>query len=222
LSWFLDEKKREQVLRPDASWRRMLPVQPSAKIGKVVVFEYCTCHFCSSYTGFTTTDEDSKVVKRKMSKGVRMGFIYDLVVYMLETFPPDSGIEIRWRMFPIISSQLQDRDDIPNQNLAENEDEMAIKPSNLCNQIDIYESHEGGCGSEKHREAPIDTGLKVKGVEEEFNPRCIQWDIKPEGYDPSDHKDSDRAFGPPRSFLRDEAINRGLLNIFPINVPKQV
>lgn len=214
LDWFMDEKRREAILRKEASWRRMLPAQPPVIISKVIVNDYCDCQpfIHGEYSGFLPSQKkdgndgdwwEHDVEKEKqLGEEVLMGFIYDLVVYMLEIFP-HSGVEVRWPIVPIASPMLEDDKYLaPNPDSEEIENKMTTEVSTFSNQIEIHEAHSGGCYGSNLRKMPVDTGLRVKGMDMEFDPRCIEWETRPEGYNYSDHEDSCREFGPPKSFLR--------------------
>jgi hypothetical protein len=66
LDWNRDSKTRSAYARPEASWRRMLPVQSPARALRIIVH--------TSSMGGGCTEEGSI----KFENGVRMGALYDM------------------------------------------------------------------------------------------------------------------------------------------------
>jgi hypothetical protein len=70
--WYQDERRRETVLRTDASWRRMFPVQPPVKIDAVVWSGEMCC-----YEG--NTEQHGSVSAESQKAGATMGLIWDTI-----------------------------------------------------------------------------------------------------------------------------------------------
>ncbi len=84
--------RRARVLRPEASWRRMLPIQPPTKIQYVASEISCTCFY----------ERDKGVIaghfQHLQEPAVSMGFLCDLVIYIRDS-NPRSSLFIHWHMF---------------------------------------------------------------------------------------------------------------------------
>ena len=90
-------------MRADASWRRMYPVQPPAKIEKVVSKGGCRCGTENIEMG-RVKDEFWAQVK---NGGIMMGGLWDLVVLVIDS-KPDPEFFVEWMMFPVV---VKDGDD---------------------------------------------------------------------------------------------------------------
>jgi hypothetical protein len=91
LDWNRSYAKQAAFSRKEASWRRMLPVQPPAKILEVVKLSY---------------HEDQQYGNKgevRFEHGVRMGTLYDLGYQTLRQ--PISSFWISWQMFPDMDCQ---------------------------------------------------------------------------------------------------------------------
>jgi hypothetical protein len=92
INWFNDPSRRDRVLRPEASWRRMLPIQPPTKIELVGLEGGCTCFY----------ELDEGVIadhfQHLQEPGVSMGFLWDLVIHILAG-RPEGIFYIHWHMF---------------------------------------------------------------------------------------------------------------------------
>lgn len=82
LDWTANDSKANAHLRAEASWRRMLPVQPAVK-RLVVELTYESMGGVRERTGFVDFDG-----------GVRMGTLYDMVQEEIET--PHTTIGVKW------------------------------------------------------------------------------------------------------------------------------
>jgi hypothetical protein len=92
LEWFCDDRRRNAVLRDDASWRKMFPVQPPAPIDKVVKGGGCDAYECIEHGVI------EPVFQHLQHKGARMGLIYDIILQQLvENL--EAGVHIEWQMF---------------------------------------------------------------------------------------------------------------------------
>ena len=93
LDWFKNTSQRSRVLREDASWRSMFPVQPPAPIGKVIRGENCDGYILLEHAVISSQFESSQV------RGAPMGLIYDVLTQELVDNPAGS-IFVEWHMFP--------------------------------------------------------------------------------------------------------------------------
>lgn len=84
-AWFTDPVMRARVLRPEASWRRMFPVQPAVGIGTAFFRMYCGCGFSETEQGVLNAD----VVRERVREGgvADMGLWWDVVIYVAEEWP---------------------------------------------------------------------------------------------------------------------------------------
>ncbi|QDS73220.1 hypothetical protein FKW77_003277 [Venturia effusa] len=83
--FFLNPEKRARVLQEDASWRKMFPVQPPARIGRMV--EGNGCEFFESAIFGSLSPSFSHM----NDPGVRMGFVYDYFIQLLANFHQIKG-----------------------------------------------------------------------------------------------------------------------------------
>lgn len=154
-NWFQDENRRMSVLRPEASWRRMLPVQPPARIDRISWIGNCGCSEYFNKGGISSQYEYLQ------ADGARMGLIYDILVHYVEDW---SGyFFIQWHMFPALPSD-EAVVDTPIEDVEHN-------MSPLENKITIHGAHETDCfdgGPAERRGETI--GLKVI----EFNKSVIE------------------------------------------------
>ena len=87
--WFVDNSRRATVLRPEASWRRMFPVQPPPRIAALDLWSFC----CTNTTHHSVGEVDGDRGER-----ATMGLIYDVVVETLDS-NADPSFLIQWHMF---------------------------------------------------------------------------------------------------------------------------
>ncbi|ROW15689.1 hypothetical protein VPNG_02156 [Cytospora leucostoma] len=108
--WADDPKRRAAILRPEASWRRMLPVQPAAPIDAVwntehccgvdITLEYCeldTSHY--NQTHGRTGPAIMACPELDLKTCATMGLLYDIVFHRLDDFAGPT-IYVQWHMFP--------------------------------------------------------------------------------------------------------------------------
>lgn len=91
LDWNRSYAKQDAYSRKEASWRRMLPVQPPAKTLEVVTLSY---------------HEDQQFESKgemQFEDGVRIGTLYDLGYQTV--WQPISSFWISWDMFPDMDCQ---------------------------------------------------------------------------------------------------------------------
>lgn len=79
ISWITEKSRRAAILHQDASWRKMFPVQPSAKI--VYLQEEVPC--CTNQI-WENVGVLSAEFERLQDSGSRMGLLYHLVAHMVD------------------------------------------------------------------------------------------------------------------------------------------
>jgi hypothetical protein len=98
LKWFQNPQSREKMLRADASWRHMFPVQPPTKL-EVIKINTHEKAIGSRFRAF-----DARIgsqYDQLQSEGLRMGLLYDLVT-QLDAMHPDPTFFVHWQMFPLV------------------------------------------------------------------------------------------------------------------------
>ncbi|KAF2671982.1 hypothetical protein BT63DRAFT_185168 [Microthyrium microscopicum] len=80
MQWFVDKERRNAVLRPDASWRRMFPIQPPIKLREIQFEHYYPC----VYSTRTPRAQISSEFDELQEHGIKMGLLYDLVISQLD------------------------------------------------------------------------------------------------------------------------------------------
>jgi hypothetical protein len=91
--FFADANKRPAVLQEDASWRRMFPVQPPTRLGKVIRGGGCDAYEVLEH------GKISPALQHLQTQGARMGLIYDVLVHELAE-NTEAGVNVDWLMFP--------------------------------------------------------------------------------------------------------------------------
>jgi hypothetical protein len=81
------------MMREDASWRNMLPIQPPVQIERVVTTGGCSC----------VGDEVRRAVIRDefqviQQHGVTMGMLWDVCIALLDS-EPESWASVQWHSF---------------------------------------------------------------------------------------------------------------------------
>ncbi|CAG9991108.1 unnamed protein product [Clonostachys byssicola] len=95
--WYINEFQRHKLLRPDASWRRMFPLQPPAKLDEIRIFSY---DWCQAQAGRRTRARLGRDLQPMQEPGIRMGLLYDLVVHF-NKLHPDPEFYVHWEMFSL-------------------------------------------------------------------------------------------------------------------------
>ncbi|KFA55633.1 hypothetical protein S40293_10282 [Stachybotrys chartarum IBT 40293] len=95
MGWCKDAAKREKMLYPDASWRRMFPVQPPAKLKYIVAIDYDACVNCS-FLGCKA--RLGRRLQHFQEDGLRTGILWDVVV-RLHLLHPRPKTFVLWEMF---------------------------------------------------------------------------------------------------------------------------
>ncbi|KAL4971646.1 hypothetical protein BDW66DRAFT_145710 [Aspergillus desertorum] len=90
-AWFASEAKRQAVLRPDASWRRMFPSDPAPRLGGLNVWLGGCC--CGGNT--ITATFASKYQSVNQEHGPRMGLLWDAIIFVLDD-NPDGSFSVSW------------------------------------------------------------------------------------------------------------------------------
>jgi hypothetical protein len=80
MSWYKNIERRKNVLREDASWQRMFPIQPPAKIDKLLFQWSCGC--AGGSKSVVLLDK----AQREQEPGAKMGFVFDVLVAMLDAY----------------------------------------------------------------------------------------------------------------------------------------
>jgi F-box domain len=99
LEWYKDGDFRGRVMRPEASWRRMFPVQPPAKIEHVTLRGGCYCSGEERTEG-AIRDEFQTL----QGNGATMGFIWDVTVHLMDSVP-EGTFYVQWHMFPQVDKE---------------------------------------------------------------------------------------------------------------------
>lgn len=103
--WNEDPARREAVLRPEASWRRMLPLQPAAPIDGFVMNEW-NVKDSSTVLEWGEVDPSrhaSNVASRwDLGDNASMGLLYDIVVSHLDS-ERNAATCVQWNMVKITS-----------------------------------------------------------------------------------------------------------------------
>jgi hypothetical protein len=137
LAWVEDEEQRSRILRLDASWRRMYPIQPPAKIRELVVYSYDVC----IYDLEINTNRLENELDGSQPNGVTMGFLFDLIRHLVD-MQPHGSFWIRWHMFPIL-------EEVDDDQVQSDQDSPGGTNTKLENSISVYHHHwNPGCGGD--------------------------------------------------------------------------
>ncbi|KUI71866.1 hypothetical protein VM1G_08077 [Cytospora mali] len=186
--WAKDQRRRDAILRPEASWRRMLPVQPAARIDGVLNHEWCCVgsvdlEWCevdaSKYVQIPgkpaphATDNAGKA-GLDLEACATMGLLYDIVFHRLDDFA-NTEIYVQWHMCPESYAPWR-----PSWVKSDDEEGCAAwadfdtnfsdpesrptRPENMKprDEITVHSSFYGSW----HQDEPAPTGLKVLDVPE--------------------------------------------------------
>lgn len=148
--WLSDPLRRESILRRDASWRRMFPVQPPAKLNTIKVISYDTC-IHSSGSGFRARIGGQH--QHLQDPGIKMGLLFDLMA-QLDSLHPDSSFFVHWQMFPLGdgTDEWQQHDDQWDPDFFTWHDSEYLpllsnhQEQELSNTIALYHNHDSWCG----------------------------------------------------------------------------
>jgi hypothetical protein len=105
LDWYTDEFYRERMLHENASWRRMFPVQPPAKLELIKIFSH---HEYLNRFGRCVPAQLGSQHQHLQETGIKMGLLYDLVVHF-NAENPVPRIYIHWQMFSTGKEVPRDR-----------------------------------------------------------------------------------------------------------------
>ncbi|KAL3423895.1 f-box domain protein [Phlyctema vagabunda] len=100
--WFRDIDRRAAVVRPEASWRRMFPVQPPAKIDHIEEATDCGCGAIIE-KGPLASD-----LQYLHGVGAPMGLIMDIIVQDIDDW--DGYFHIEWHMFATLNKDISTPD----------------------------------------------------------------------------------------------------------------
>jgi len=151
MAWFADEARRRAVLRADASWRRMYPVQPPARIDSVVANGWC----CTLEED-VTLGEISARFEHLQEGGARMGLIYDILVQLPDNHD-DSGVFIEWHMFPM-DDDLETKSRRDGVRMESVERSRLEEELCLTNKITLYQAYNLPCALQNGR---MVSGLRI-------------------------------------------------------------
>lgn len=91
--WYKSETKRQAVLRSDSSWRRMFPSHPPPRLGTFDV-DMIGCGCESDWMAAELSPEYKAL---NQNEGLRMGLLWDAVVFVLDDFPQGQFSIVWWR-----------------------------------------------------------------------------------------------------------------------------
>ncbi|KAL2833484.1 hypothetical protein BJY01DRAFT_239519 [Aspergillus pseudoustus] len=96
--WYRTPTKREAVLRPEASWRRMFPSHPPPRL-----VDFQSAHVgCSCGGAETLISRLTRQYERfNRNPGARMWLIWDAVMHVLDDFPDGFFSASWWRRTPV-------------------------------------------------------------------------------------------------------------------------
>jgi hypothetical protein len=161
MDWYMNDR-HESVLRPDASWRRMFPVQPPAKLEQIRIY---THDYCLYKTGSPVPAKFGNEVEVLQEHGLRMDLLYDLVVH-LWGLHPSPQMYIHWEMFPLLGGEEEWQDRTPSPEAWSNRDliayplplqeNMSDGDQKTNNRITLYYQHDSACGGK-----PWEPDLKI-------------------------------------------------------------
>ncbi|VUC32527.1 unnamed protein product [Clonostachys rosea] len=162
MDWYDRNERCESVLRPDASWRRMFPVQPAAKLEQIRIY---THDYCLYRTGKPVLARLGDEVEILQEHGLRMDLLYDLVVH-LWGLHPSTQMYIHWEMFPLFGGVEEWQDGCQRDDAWSARDltafplflqeDMADGDEKTINRITLYYQHDSACGG-----PPWEPDLKI-------------------------------------------------------------
>ena len=160
LKWYADEYRRMRVLSPEASWRRMFPVQPPpARIEEIYTEGGCSCFY-----------RIAKGVIREhfqhlQEPSVTMGFLWDVGIHVLEEKWEPKTLGLHWHMFPFIPTEEALKDVHFSRWIEE------LGPVRNVITMDVRWSND--CYPSGARPSGLSVGY--------FDPDIIKWDFDDEG-----------------------------------------
>ena len=176
LSWTRENSRRAAILHRDASWRKMFPVQPPAKITYLQEEVPCCTNRIWEHVGILSAE-----FERLQESGIRMGLLYDLVAHMVD------GVEcgvflIDWKMFrpihskdgePVLEGSQGDMGEVDD-----GEEAWNARSPRVIGEVDdgeeaLNEIHVGFSNSECHGRNP---NLKRSALTiMDFNKALVSW-----------------------------------------------
>lgn len=139
LAWYQDKDWQKSVLRPNASWRTMYPVQPPAKIEQVILDGYCCTDRC-----IVEETTINPALQYSQASGTLMGLLYDVVIQLLDSQSVPSFF-VQWHMVPRTPDPIYHYD--------------LFEPENLQNKIIVYSPSIKQCDPDYRQ--PLPTGLQI-------------------------------------------------------------
>jgi hypothetical protein len=153
LPWYKDLNRRSSVLMEDASWRKMYPVQPPAKIDEIVLNASCGCD----------SVDDSLIIAKnhqhEQEDGAKMGLLFDALVAILDAYDY-TGFFIIWGMFPVLKANGQTDDD--GHKWLTDRKQHGKEHTGLGNFITMYETHNEECFAIPYTYEIHATGLRIR------------------------------------------------------------
>lgn len=179
-----DPHRREVMLRPDASWRRMLPVQPPAMLGAIKLYSYDSCVY--SLQADQVHGELSPEYQPLQESGLRMGLLFSLIA-SIEAVHPCPVFFVRWKMFPLEEGghtghgsyhlQAHMRWDYHHY------DALFRNPEATENSIELYHNHDSLCGLESDsRLDPLEVDSPFMSGDEDTYKIMIDFVDEPNNY----------------------------------------
>lgn len=101
--WTWNAARRQAILRPEASWRRMLPVQPAAPIEGVMVADWRMMYeFGKNSLEWCQVDGSRHAsalgLRSNLGQNATMGLLYDIIVHKFNA-SGHPGVYVQWNMF---------------------------------------------------------------------------------------------------------------------------
>lgn len=156
LPWYKDPVHRSSVLVEHASWRKMYPVQPPAKLDEIILNKYCCCDYWNESLVVAPSHQGEQ------EAGARMGLIFDSLVAVIDAYDYQHFFII-WGMFPVINADGQDADD--SHEWLKDIKEYGKENFGIGNYITIYEQHLEECFGKPYKDEIPTTGLRIRDVQ---------------------------------------------------------
>ncbi|KAL4874379.1 hypothetical protein BJY04DRAFT_225093 [Aspergillus karnatakaensis] len=103
--WYIDTAKREAVLRPEASWRKMFPSHPPPRLGPLHSLHHgCGCAGQDLFKDLLCP----RYEKVNQDPGARMWLIWDATMFVLDDFP-EGVMYISWWRRPVEGEGFEKR-----------------------------------------------------------------------------------------------------------------
>jgi len=158
LEWYKDADRRRRILHPEASWRRIFPVQPLARIEHVTPRGGCYCIDVERREG--AIRDDFQILQEN---GAMMSFIWDVTVHFMNAVP-ESNFFVQWYMLPQVpTDEDEDEMDVDINVVEDSDGSLRVVTEN---KITIQIGHSFSC----YPSQPVPCELKAVGCD----PRIIE------------------------------------------------